>query len=910
MLELLRRIRCFLRRDSLARELDEEMQHHLALMAEDSVPNASSRRFGHITLLKEETRAMWTWNIFEQFGQDVRYAFRTMAASRLFTAAAVLSLALGIGANTAIYSFMDAILMRSLPVSHPEELAVLRWHASVRTPVVHGVMGTMYRDGKTGRISPNFPYAAWEALATNRDAFQTLFAYTTHGRFNLVINGQAETSGGLFVSGNFYSGLGVIPAAGRLIGADDDRAGSTPVAVLGYDYWKRRFASNPSAIGQTILVNNVPVVIAGVSAPGFFGVDAAERADISLPLRLRPRFSDRPGNEEERLFFNRNFYWVEMMGRLRPGVDLAQAQAIMAPQFRQFALSTATSEKEKEAMPQFLLEAGSSGLDSLRREYSKPLFVLMAMVGLILTIACANVANLLLARSAARRREMAVRLSLGAGRWRIVRQLLTESVMLSLTGGALGLLVAFWGIRFITWVIANGSEDFTLRAELNWPVLGFTLALALAAGIVFGLAPALQSTKVDLTPALKEGKAGQSRAGRRFPFQPSLGQALVAAQIAMSMMLVIGAGLFVRTIANLHAVDLGFNRENVLVFAINAKQGGYKEDALARFYAELQQRIRQLPGARSVGMSNLPLVSHYVDTEGVSVPGAPPLAGRPSEGWILHIDPAFLDTMQIPLMIGRGLDAHDMSAPNVAVINQKFASTFFDGANPVGRHFLLSEDKNPVDIEVVGVVRAAHYNSIQEDIPPTAYLPYTQDLPSLNRMFYEVRTAQDPLGLMNPIRGIVHDASAAVSITDVGTQEQRIEQTVGQEHTFANLCTCFAVLALAIAGIGLYGAMAYAVARRTRELGIRMALGAKRGVIVWIVLREALALSAVGLAIGFIAARETSQFIASFLYGLKPNDPTALALAVTVLLAASLSASLAPAWKASRTDPMLAIRHE
>ena len=909
MLELLRRIRFFFHRDALERDLAEEMQHHLALKTEESGPAAAARQFGNVTALQEETRAMWTSNILEQIGQDIRYAFRTMAASPLFTIAATLSLALGIGANTAIYSFMDAILMRALSVQRPEELVILHWRAPARVPVVHSVMGTMYGDKKTGRNSPNFPYAAWGALASNNDALQSLFAYTTHGHFNLVVNGQAETAGGLFVSGNFYSGIGVVPAAGRLIGANDDQAGAAPVAVLGYDYWKRRFASNPSVVGQTILVNNVPVVIAGVSAPGFFGVDASERADISLPLRIRTTFSDRPG-EERRLFFDRNFYWVEMMGRLRPGVDIAQAQTAIAARFNQFALSTVTSDKEKEAMPQLWLESGSSGLDSLRRQYSKPLYVLMAMVGLILTIACANVANLLLARSSARSREMAVRLSLGAGRWRIVRQLLTESVMLSLTGGALGLLVAFWGIRFITWVIANGKDDFTLHAELNWPVLGFTLALALVAGIVFGLAPALQSTKGDLTPALKEGKTGQARSNRRFPFQPSLGQALVAAQIAMSLILVIGAGLFVKTIANLHSIDLGFNRENVLVFAINARQGGYKDDGLPRFYDEIAQRIRQLPGARSVGMSNFPLVSRYVDTEHVAVPGAPPVAGRPDEGWMLHVDAGFLDAMQIPLMIGRGLDAHDMASPNVAIVNQKFASTFFDGADPVGHHFLLGDPKKPLDVEIVGVARGAHYNSIQEEIPPTAYLPFTQDLPGLRQMFFEVRTSGDPLALMNPIRGIIHAASAAVSITDVGTQKLRIEQTVGQERTFADLCTCFAALALAIACVGLYGAMAYAVARRTRELGIRMALGAKRAAIVWMVLREALALSAIGLLIGYLAARQTSEWIASFLFGLKPTDPVAIALSVFILLAASVAASLAPAWKASHTDPMLAIRHE
>ncbi len=908
MLELYRRIVCFFRRRALERELAEEMRHHLALKAEEGGANAI-RAFGNVTLLQEESRAMWSFAIFEQIGQDIRYAFRTMAASPLFTAAAMLSLALGIGANTAIYSFMDAILMRALPAPHAEELVVLKWRTESRASVAHRIMGTSYRDAKNGRISPNFPAAAWDALSGDRNILQSLFAYTTHGGFNLVVNGQAEAVPGIYVSGNFYSGLGLLPAAGRLIGPDDDQAGAVPTVVLGHDYWQRRFASNPAAVGQTILINDTPVVIAGVSAPGFFGVDAAEHEDIAVPLRLRPRLTDRPAAGEQRLWIDRNTYWLELMGRMQPGVTIAQAQTAISGRFRQFALSTATSEKEKTTLPELFLESGASGLDSLRRQYSKPLFVLMAMVGLILSIACANVANLLLARSAARRREMAVRLSLGASRWRIVRQLLTESVMLSLAGGALGVLMAFWGIRFITWVIANGRDNFTLNAELNWPVLGFTLALAVAAGIVFGLAPALQSTKVDLTPALKEGKGGAGRTGRRFPLQPSLSQLLVMAQIAMSLTLVIGAGLFVATISNLHAVDLGFNRQHLLLFALNAKQAGYKDSALAHFYDGIVERVRNLPGARGAGMSQFPLVAQYVNSANVTVPGATAPA-KPQEPYILRVDAGFLPTMEIPLLRGRTLDARDMLAPNVAVVNEKFVSTYLEGQTPIGVHFLIGDPKLGRDFEIAGVTKSSRFNSIQEDIESTVYIPYTRDLGDTSRMFFEVRTGGDPLALVSAVRGIVHAANAAVSVTDVNTQERQIEQTIGQQRTFADLCSLFAVLALAIACVGLYGAMAYAVARRTRELGIRMALGAKRGAIVWMVLREALALAVAGLAIGLIAAHEASQLIASFLFGLKPNDASAIAISVSILLAASLAASLAPAWRASRTDPMLAIRHE
>jgi predicted permease len=911
MLELLRRVLYFFRRQAFERELAEEMQHHLDMRAAESAAgSAPPRPFGNAATFQEESRAMWNFAFLEQIAQDFRYAFRAMGASRLFTVTAVLSLALGVGANTAIFGFMEAILLRALPVSHAEELAVLHWRVSARTPVVRGTYGTMHREGKTGRTSPNFPYAALSALAEERGLLQTIFAYTTHGRFNLVIDGQGEQTAGELVSGNFYAGLGVVPAAGRLISSNDDRAGAPPVAVFGYSYWQKRFEGNRAAIGRTILVNNTPVVIVGVSAPGFFGVDPSARLDIALPLRLRPVFSDRPEADEKRFFHDPNFYWAEMIARLRPGVSLAQAQTALAARFQQFALSTVTKESERTSpMPALWLEPGSSGLESLRREYSEPLYILMIMTGLILAIACANVANLLLARAAARRREMAVRLSLGASRPRLIRQLLTESVALAVTGAAAGLLVAFWGIRFITWVIGNGEADFTLHAQLNWSVLAFALGVAVAAGVLFGLAPALESTRIDLTPALKNAQTGASRGPRHLP-RPSLGHVLVAVQIAISLVLVFGAGLFVKTLSNLLSVDLGFNRENVLLFSLNARQAGFKDEALTRFYAGVAANAGQIPGVRSVGMSNFPLVAYFADTQRVTVPGAPPVAGSQPEGWILHVDEGFLKTMQIPVLIGRGFTERDMLAANTAVVNQKFAQVFFDGGNPVGRHFLLGGPKNPVDFEVVGVARAAHFNSIQEEILPTAYLPYTQDLPSLRQMYYEVRAQGDPLALTGAIRAVVRQASPAVGITEIGTQAQRIEQTVFQRRTFARLFTCFAVLALSIASVGLYGAMAYAVARRTRELGIRMALGAKRGAIVFMVLRDALIVSAAGLVVGFFAIRAASSLVESMLFGLKPNDPAAFAVSISILLAASIAAALIPAWKASRTDPMLAIRHE
>jgi predicted permease len=909
MKELLRRLRFLLHRAEFERDLDEEMRHHLALSAEDR-GEAARQQFGNVTFLKEESRAMWTWTFLEQLKQDIRYGLRTMAANPLFTAMATLSLALGIGANTAIYSFMDAILLRSLPVQHPEQLVVIQWRSKDRPAVIHGHNGSRYHD-ETGTTSPNFPYAAFQRLRPDPEAFSTIFAYAMAHELNLVAENQAEIGDGQLVSGGFYAGLQVPPAAGRLIADDDDRSGAAPVAVISYRYWQRRFNGSPTAIGRSMLINNTPFTIVGVCAPGFFSVNPDNDPTVYLPLHSAPSLAANAVQEEKRKFLDSNNYWLEMMGRLRPGVSAKQAQAGLAGQFHQFVYSTASTEKEKADLPVLWLQEGAGGLDSLRRRYSKPLYVLMAMVGLILTIACANIANLLLSRSAARRREIALRLSLGAGRMRVARQLLTESTLLSLAGGILGVLVAFWGIRFITWLLANGRDNFTLHAELNWGVLGFTLALAVATGVVFGLAPAIQATSVDLTPALKETRAGaQHGGGRRTRFGISFSQMLVALQIAISLVLVMAAGLFGRTLSNLESVDLGFNKENLLLFDLNARQAGYKDAALGQFYAGLLTEFGRLPGVRSAGLSQFPLAIGSVNTKPVTIPGAPNPTGARQDTCYVPVNAEFLATMQIPILLGRGMEERDMSSPKVAVVTEQFAKRFFAGENPVGRLIGLG-GKKQADIEIVGVAKTTLYNSIKEtETPPVAYVPYTQDLPGLSRVHFELRTAGDPQSLIHAVRQTVQRASANVPLSEVSTQAARIDQTISQERTFAYLCACFAVLALAIACVGLYGTMAYGVARRTNEIGIRMALGAERQRIIWMVLRETLALGSAGLVMGLAVAWATSRFVKSFLFGIQPNDPWSVAVSVVLLIAVACLAGSLPAWNASRIDPMAALRHE
>jgi macrolide transport system ATP-binding/permease protein len=842
----------------------------------------------------------------DQLLQDLRYALRGMAANPLFCAMAALSLALGIGANTAIYSFMDAILMRALPVPDPQSLVVANWRSKAFPPIAHGFSGNNFKDPKLGLVNAPFPYPAFELLRDSR-IWSSLFAFFRAGRLNLTVHGQADIANGAYISGEFFSGLGALPTAGRLIDNGDDRMGSV-AADLSYGYAQRRFGDAAKAVGQTILINNQPFTVEGVAAREFFGVDPSGATDIYLPLHAAAALDPNAGPDPNKKYSQTNYYWAQIMGRLRPGIARAQAQAVLAPVFRRFVESTATTDRERADLPVLLLREGAGGLDSLRRRYSEPLYVILTLVGLILAIACANIANLLLARSAARSREMAVRLSLGAGRMRVVRQLLTESVTLALAGGALGVLFAIWGIEFLTALMANGEDNFTLHADLNWHVLGVTLGLSLLTGLLFGLAPAVQAVRIDLTPALKSARSSAPRAafGRGWR-RIGLSRILVASQVAISVVLLVAAGLFVHTLSNLQSIDLGFNRENVLLFSVNAKQAGYRDQALARFYGDLQQKLGAIPGVRGVSLSDIALVSGSMSSYDFTIPGRPP-AGEMDTA-ILRIGPSFFATMQIPILMGRAIDRADQSsAAPVAVVSEIFARKFFAGENPIGRKFVFEANTQP--IEIVGVAKTARYNSLKMDTPPVAYLPYGQNLRPLGGMYYEVRAAGDPLALAGAIRKTVRAANDRIPVTDLRTQEATIGQTIQPERIFAKLCSAFAILALLIAAVGLYGTMAYSVARRTGEIGIRMALGAKSGSVVWLVMREVLIVTAAGLAIGLLAAYSASHLVQSFLFGMTPKDPLTMGVAAGVLIAAAIAAGYGPARRASRISPMTALRQE
>jgi macrolide transport system ATP-binding/permease protein len=911
MMSFFRKLTWWTHRRRKEDELREELEFHIANEAderlaegltEDEATWAARRDLGNVTLLREETRTLWSWILFEQLAQDIRYGLRTMAANKTFSAMAILSLALGIGANTAIFSFMDSILMRALPVPEPQSLVILSWRTPRREIYGSNRHNNSFAGPDGGFVGGFFSYPAFEVLRQNDSVFSIVFGYQGAGDLTLTFRGQAELARTEYVSGDYFRGLGIPPAAGRLIGPHDDRAGAPGTAVVSFALSQERFGGPERAPGQSIRINNVPFTVIGVAPPEFFGADPASPPDVYVPMHANILLEDRIYSAAT--YLDPNYDWVVPMARLRRGISPLQAQAAVAGPFSEWA-RTARTKRRADNVPTLLVREGAGGLDGLRRTYSKPLYILLTLVGLILSIACANIANLLLARAAARKREIALRLSVGAGRLRIIRQLLTESALLAVLGGTLGVIFAIWGIRFLTLLLANGRENFTLRAELNWHMLVVVAGLSLLTGVLFGLAPALQSTRTDFVPALKESRTGEAR-GHWFRGL-GLSRILIVSQIAFTLLILVAAGLFVRTLSNLASIQLGFNRENLLTFQLNARQAGHSDPGIVAFYNDLRTQFSSIPGVRAASLSNHAVIGTGTSGTGVSVSGSAPEGSS-----ILTIGAGFFTTMQIPMLLGREINERDRpGSPMVAVVNEAFAKRRFADRNPLGQHLAMERMCPKCDIEIVGVAANSRYGNLKETAPPTVYLSFAQSgWGPVQGMVYELRTAGDPLNCVNAVRDLVQRADPRVPLSDVKSQSARIDQTINQEIIFARLCTAFALLALVISCVGLYGTMSYNVARRTGEIGIRMALGAQRRRVLWMVLREVVLLAAVGLALSVPTALAASQLVESFLFGMKPNDPLALTGSVVTLVGAAILAGYLPARNASQIEPMIALRHD
>lgn len=903
--------RATLTRARMESEMDAELKFHMDAYANDlvrsGVPREEAMRrarleFGGLERAKEECRDATGVTLVQSLVQDARYGLRMLRNNLGFTVIAVLSLALGIGANTAIFTLIDAVMLRMLPVKNPQQLVSLKLAPDSQFP----------RDAN-GDLSTQFPYPAFVQMRDHNQVLSALFAFRDLRTLTVLVNGKAaEIEHGQLVTANYFSALGVHVALGRDFVPQDDVAEAKPVAILSYGNWQSNFGGEASVLGRRILVNDSPVTIVGVAAPEFFGLQPGSSVDLYFPLGMQPQIEPRiadPARPGKSVFTQTDLWWIQLMGRLKPGVTAEQARANLDVIYRPAVLQGLRPEAGRGPLVPPALEVmpASGGLSALRNAFSKPLAILMIVVGIVLLIACVNVANLLLVRSSARAKEIAVRLSLGASRGRLIRQLLLESVLLSSLGGLLGLIFAYWGCNALVAMMQHANNPLLIDVHPDLSVLGFTALACIVTGILFGLTPALRATRVELTPALKQtaGSLGTTRE------KMYTSKSLVVAQVAFSVVLLFCAGLFIRTLVNLETMNVGFSRDNLLLFGVSPKDAGYKGQRYADLCREIQSRIAQLPGVKSATSSLILLLNGSLWMGNIQVPG---YTARPNERTIVSILPVgdgFLSTMGIPLLQGRDLSPRDnASAPRVALVNEVLARKYWPNENPLGRHFTL----RGVDMQVVGIFGDAKYTDLRKAIPPTVYYPYVQQMDGMPQMHFEVRTAGDASALIPSVRQAVASIDSRLPLFDVQTQTQEIDDLLYQERLFAKLVGFFAVLALALVCVGLYGVLSYSVARRTSEIGIRIALGAQRGNILRMVLRETTWLVGVGAILGVIASLATAKIaahqIAGLLYGLKATDTASIWLAIGFITAVGAAASFVPVRRAMCVDPIVALRHE
>ncbi len=832
--------------------------------------------------------------------QDIRYGWRGLIKRPAFTIVAVIILALGIGANSAIFTLINAVVLKPLPVSNPEELVLFNSSPSEGTRTSDG-------DLRPGRWDL-FSNASYHYFREHDKSFQDLSAFRS-GESRLSVrrvdassSEAAQRASGHMVSGNYFSVLGVNAMMGRVLTNEDDSPAASPAAVISNPYWKQKLNSDPQIVGRNILLNGTSFTIVGVMPPEFFGVRVRRSPDFWLPLAFQPQIELRKSALDDK-----NVFWLNMIGRLKPGISLEQAQAGINVELRQFLTDESGSQlnDDRRLMIQnsyVTLESGARGLSGLRQFYSTALRMLMVIVALVLLIACANVGNLLLSRAAARKAELSLRQALGASRWRLVRQLLTESLMLAVIGGVVGILLAQWGVSLFVSRLAATSP---LDVKPDTTVLLFTLGISIISGVIFGIAPALRATKTDLTTALKEKSAG--RTGRF-----NLGSVLVVAQVAVSLILLVGAGLFARSLIKLQQEDLGFNRDNVLLASVDTRLAGYKPDELSAVYRQLYDRFSSLPNVQSATIASFSPMQGSSTNSTITVRGYTPNENENMAVNDMLIGPDFNETLGVPLLMGREIGLQDTpTSGRVAVVNQSFANAFFPNQNPIGRRLTFEEDSDKDDFEIVGVIGDSKYDSAKEQPERTVFRPILQVQDQLTfQNVFELRTVGEPLNLSNEVRAADTEVNDRLSILNLTSLRLQTDEALKQDKLIAQLVSFFGLLGLLLSCVGLYGIMAHAVVRRTNEIGIRMALGAERLSIIWMVLKESLLLVIVGLAIGLPASWAAARLISNQLFGLSPSDPLTLITAVTLLTLVAALAGYLPARRAARVDPLNALRYE
>jgi putative ABC transport system permease protein len=848
-------------------------------------PKATNRDLETGIQLGLHSHRLWA----AHFVQDLRYAARTLRRGPVFTTAAVLSLALGIGANTAIFSLLDTTMFRSLPVGDPGRLVIVRPHQSGGSAIVS---------------NPVF-----EEMQARQQVCTGLLA--TSGPQRLTVRWGSspvlQRLMGSLVSDSYFRILGVNVTVGRGFALRDEEPTSQRVAVISYGLWDRQFRLNPAVLGQTVSVSNRPVTIVGVAPSGFEGETPGLAADVWVLLAQFRTVED---------LRNRAGSMFQVMGRLRSGVSREQAQASLTVLYQQSLSAelenggaTAVTGRSRPTVYHIELEDGGRGLLFLQRQFGRPLVIMMAIVALVLLVACANVANLLLARAITRQHEIAVRLALGSGRGRLVRQLLTESVLLALCGGIGGLVLAYASGRFLTMLLAGGLLPLTLHLSPDALVLVFTAAVSLATGVVFGIVPALQATKPNVTPSL--GSQTRTRGGSRS--RQHLSKALVSSQMAVSLLLLITAGLLINSVRRMHDIDPGFDREGVLLIEVHSDQAT-PPGVLFALTEQLREHIIALPGVRSASCSWLPLFDPFTDLSApLYIDGYTPRPGGTVVARYNTVSPGYFETVGMKLIAGRGFTTRDReNSPNVVVVNERFVKEYFPSQNPMGKFIAIAVGPKFgwQPREVVGVVRDAKYNDLRRETKPLFYTPFSQMSREVQSI--EVRTANalDALVLGSSVRGVLAKIAPNWVVDDVRTVAQQVARPIATERLIARLSAGFGLLALLLAGVGLYGVLSYAAARRTGEIGVRMALGASRSDVLWLVLRECLGLAVAGVGCGLLLAVVATRLLSRFLYGLSATDPSTIAIATFVLIAVAVLAGYIPARRASRMDPLVALRYE